>query len=272
GEMAELAAAHLLSAGISKIFVANRTFSRAEELAQQFEGEPLAFEELYSRLSEVDIVISSTGAPQAVIHARDVKRVLKERKNRPMFFIDIAVPRDIDPDVNNLDNVYLYDIDDLKEVVEENLAQRQGEAARARAIVETEAEAFGNWLRALDLQPTIVDLLTHGEDIASKEVAKTLKRLGPEAPQGSEEALKVLAMSMVQKLYHEPIAFLKRRALEEESLQRYIDSTRRMFNLDLDPERPEAHPDRRSSSSDEDGLEMNEFDSNDTAPLSDQEQ
>ncbi|MCK9239616.1 glutamyl-tRNA reductase, partial [Desulfocurvus sp.] len=118
GEMAELAAAHLVNAGIREVLVANRTLSRAKELAGRFKGRAVPFEELTSRLPEVDIVISSTGATEAVIRARDVKPVLRARRNRPMFFIDIAVPRDIDHDVNALDNVYLYDIDDLKEVVE----------------------------------------------------------------------------------------------------------------------------------------------------------
>ena len=121
GEMAELAATHLLQAGVDEILVANRTFSRGEELARQFNGRALPFESLASHLTEVDIIITSTGSPDPVIRARDIRGVLKARKNRPMFFIDIAVPRDIDPDVNGLDNVYLYDIDDLKEVVEENL-------------------------------------------------------------------------------------------------------------------------------------------------------
>jgi len=151
GEMAELAAVHLLNAGIRKIYVANRTFERAEELAKQFKGEPLAFDTLFDRLADVDIIISSTGAPHAIIRAKDIKGLLKKRKNRPMFFIDIAVPRDIDPDVNNLDNVYLYDIDDLKDVVEENLAQRQEEAARAANIVRSEAANFEKWLRSLRL-------------------------------------------------------------------------------------------------------------------------
>ena len=118
--MAELAATHLLNNGIKKIYVANRTFERGKLLAEQFNGEAIPFADLFSQLEKVDIIISSTGAHEAVIRAKDIRNVLKKRKNRPMFFIDIAVPRDIDPDVNGLDNVYLYDIDDLKEVVEEN--------------------------------------------------------------------------------------------------------------------------------------------------------
>ena len=247
GEMAELAATHLLQSGVQKIYVANRTFARAEDLAKEFNGTPLAFEELFDRLDDVDIVISSTGAPSAIIRAKDIKSVLKRRKNKPMFFIDIAVPRDIDPDVNNLDNVYLYDIDDLREVVEENLANRRGEAARAQAIVETETNSFGTWLRSLDLKPTIVDLLDQGRDIAAREMAKTIKRLGSEASPETCEALEVLANSLVQKLYHEPITFLRRRACEEDSAKRYIDVTRRMFNLDNESIPLDAHQNRKNS-------------------------
>jgi glutamyl-tRNA reductase len=161
-----------------------------------------------------------------------------------MFFIDIAVPRDIDPDVNGLDNVYLYDIDDLKEVVEENLAQRREEAARAEAIVDSETRAFGHWLKSLDLQPTIVDLLRTGEEIADRELAKTLKRLG-NVDDETREALQTMVRAAARKIFHEPICFLKRRAREEASTRRYIDVTRRMFNLDGDEVPPDAHAARR---------------------------
>lgn len=247
GEMAELAAAHLVNSGIREILVANRTFERAEELARRFKGRPIVFEELFRRLPEVDIIISSTGAPTAVIRARDVKPVLKQRKNRPMFFIDIAVPRDVDPDVNALDNVYLYDIDDLKEVVEENLAQRREEAVKAEAIIEAETGRFGEWLDSLALTPTIKDMLAKGEDVACRELEKTLKRLGPDTPEETRKALEFLVSSMVRKLYHEPITFLRRRAMEEGVSRKYIDLTRRMFNLDEETAPEDAHAERRSN-------------------------
>jgi len=247
GEMAELAAAHLVNAGIKEILVANRTFSRAQELAARFKGRAIKFEELTRVLPEVDIVISSTGATEAVIRARDVKPVLRERKNRPMFFIDIAVPRDIDPDVNALDNVYLYDIDDLKEVVEENLAQRRDEAVKAVAIIGEEVTAFSNWLESLELQPTIVDLLQRGDSIAQRELAKTLKRLGPNVSPETEEALHTLVLSVARKLYHEPIRYLKRRTQEEGRAQKFIDSTRRMFNLDSEAVPSDAHAGRKGN-------------------------
>lgn len=259
GEMAELAAMHLLNAGVSEILVANRTFARAQELADRFKGRPVAFEAFVERLPEVDIVISSTGAPNLVIRARDIRSVLKARKHKPMFFIDIAVPRDIDPDINSLDNVYLYDIDDLQEVVEENLAQRREEAARAREIIRLQVTRFGEWLKALDLKPTIVDLLQSGEDIARRELRKTLRRLGPDVSDETRRAIETLSLSISHKQLHEPIAFLKRRAREEKG-DRFIDLTRRMFNLDREGVPPDAHADRKPPEDDRDGSDFDATD------------
>lgn len=245
GEMAELAATHLLASGIEKLYITNRTYSRAQELAKTMHGEAILFEAMVEQLRDVDIVISSTGSPTAIIRAKDIREVLKKRRNRAMFFIDIAVPRDIDPDVNALDNVYLYDIDDLKEVVEENMSARQGEAVKARAIVDVETLAFATWLKSLALQPTITDLLGRAEDVASRELAKTLKRLG-DVDDETRAALEVLVSSVSRKLLHEPICFLKRRTREEGTAERFIDMTRRIFNLDADAVIEDAHLDRRT--------------------------
>jgi len=213
-------------------------------LAKSMGGDPIQIENMPDRLHEVDIVISSTGSPVAVIKAKDVKKILKKRKNKPMFFIDIAVPRDIDPDVNNLDNVYLYDIDDLKEVVEENMAQRQEEALKAKAVVALEIETFGHWLNSLDLQPTIVDMVDKTEDVALRELKKTLKKIGP-VDEKTRSSLEKLVLSIARKSLHEPICFLKRRTQEEGSAERFIDIARRMFNLDDESIPPEAHLDRK---------------------------
>jgi glutamyl-tRNA reductase len=249
GEMAELAATHLVGSGVNSLCVVNRTFARAEELAARFKGKAYSFSELIERLPEVDIVITSTGSPEPIIRARDIKDVLKKRKYKPMFFIDIAVPRDIDPDINSLDNVYLYDIDDLKEVVEENKAQRQSEAEKAREIIAAESVKFGKWLDSLDLQPTIVDLLSRGEILARKELKKTLKRLGPDCADEVRDAVETLALTLSRKLYHDPLVFLKRRS-HEEGGERFLDLARRMFNLDLDSVPPEAHLDRKPGTED----------------------
>ncbi len=231
GEMAELAAMHLLQSGINEILVANRTHARGQELAKQFNGRAISFEQMPHYLLDVDIIITSTGSQEPIIRARDIRVALKARKNRPMFFIDIAVPRDIDPDVNGLDNVYLYDIDDLREVVEENLATRRDEAAKAAEIVNEEVAYFSKWLASLDMQPTIVDLIKKSQAIAEEELAKTLKRLGP-VDDSTRDALEAMASSLVRKLNHDPIMFLKHGGMSQEGNGPRISVMRRIFNLD----------------------------------------
>ncbi|MFW6217065.1 MAG: glutamyl-tRNA reductase [Desulfohalobiaceae bacterium] len=245
GEMSELAAQHLLNAGVPSLQVTNRTFSRAQELAKRFKAEPFPFSELGQRLSEVDIVLTSTGANKPIIRAKDMQAVLKKRRNRPMFFIDIAVPREVDPDLNQLDNVYLYDIDDLKDVVEENLALRGQEADLAQEIIQEEVDKFRQWQRSLGLTATIVDLLQQGQDVAEREVHKTLKNLGPEVNPEVTQAIQTMAESICKKLYHNPIVFLKRRAQEEDSARELISLTRRMFNLDQEEVPKDAHAFRK---------------------------
>ncbi len=233
GEMAELAALHLKQAGVRRIRVANRTFARAEELAGRLGGEAVPFDELFQQLADTDIVISSTGAPEAIIHEEEMRGVLKKRKHRPMFLIDIAMPRDIEPAVNTLDNVYLYDIDDLKEVVEENLAGRREEAVKARAIVEEETAAFLDWLRSLALQPTIVALVERGHRITEEELARTLRRLGT-VDEKTRKALEIMADSLVRRFNHEPISFLKERFHEAQNPEytlKAVDTVRRVFDL-----------------------------------------
>lgn len=247
GEMAELAATHLLTAGVRDFTVVNRTMERGLELAQQFKGRAMPFEELHQALLETDIVISSTGSPTAIIRAKDMKEVLRKRRHKPIFFIDIAVPRDIDPDVNSLDNVYLYDIDDLKEVVEENLAGRQQEALKAKDIVDDEVNAFMLWLDSLELTPTIVALLDQGESIARRELKKSIRQLGPNPDPQTVAILERLAHSICHKIYHEPITYLKRRSQEEGSAQRFIHNARRIFNLDEDDVPRDAHQNRTLS-------------------------
>lgn len=236
GEMAELAAMHLLQAGIDEIVVVNRTRERAVELAKRFHGKAAAFEELPARIAEADIVITSTGSPEPVIRARDLRAVLKTRKNRPMFFIDIAVPRDIDPDVNGLDNVYLYDIDDLREVVEENLAGRREEAAKAGAILDEEVALFSRWLESLESQPTIVELVRRGERAAEEELARTLKRLGP-LDENQRAAITAMAHAIAHKLNHAPIMFLKEDGMAREGAPARVNLVRRVFALDAPPGR-----------------------------------
>lgn len=231
GEMAELAATHLAQAGISGILVANRSPERARELAIRFGGKAIEFAGLATALEHVDIIITSTGSPEPVIRARDIRSVLRKRRNRPMFFIDIAVPRDVDPDVNALDNVYLYDIDDLKEVVEENQANRRDEAVRAAQIVEEEVAAFGHWLSGLDAQPTIVDLINRGERAAAEELARGLRHI--RLDEGQRQAVELMLNALVRKLNHAPLTFLKD-AMHDEGVDSAgtIALVRKIFALD----------------------------------------
>ena len=234
GEMAELAAMHLKQAGIRRLLVSNRTFSRAEDLAASLGGTAVPFDSLMEKLAECDIVISSTGAPGIIISGQDMRGVLKKRRHRPMFLIDIAMPRDIDPAVNQLDNIYLYDIDDLKEVVEENLAGRREEAVKAWSIVEEETQSFMQWMDSLALQPVIVALGERGRRIMEEELAKTLRRLGP-VDDATREALEVMADSLVRRFNHEPIAFLKDRfheARDPAYTLQAVDTIKRVFKLD----------------------------------------
>jgi glutamyl-tRNA reductase len=231
GEMAELAAVHLMSAGIRALRVTNRTFERAAQLASTFGGEAVPFENLPEALTQADIVLSSTGAGNPVITLETMRPLLRKRRNRPMFFIDIAVPRDVDPLVNTLDNVYLYDIDDLKEVVEENLAQRREEAVKAQALVDGETDAFCRWLASLDLQPTIVDMVRRAERIAGEELEKTLKRLGPISEE-QRETVAAMATAIAKKFNHDPITFLRRNCTGQDADIPTVNSVRQLFRLD----------------------------------------
>ncbi len=233
GEMAELAAQHLLAAGVEKMLVANRTLARAIELAERFRGEAYGLEELSECLLKTDIVISSTGAPGYVITREMVKPLLRKRRLRPLFFIDIAVPRDVEPAVNELENVYVFDIDDLKQVVEENLDRRRREAMRAERIIEEEVLKFERWLRELAVYPTIKALRAKAEAIRQRELARTLSRLRDLSPE-EKEALELMTEAIVQKLLHAPITYLKvgYHRLGREA----ITTVRRVFDLDEDLE------------------------------------
>jgi glutamyl-tRNA reductase len=230
GEMAELAATHLVNAGIKSLLVVNRTYERAVTLAAQYKGLPAPFDDLFKHLAEVDIVISSTGSTDAIIQAKDIAPLMHQRKNRPIFFIDIAVPRDIDPDVNALDNIFLYDIDDLQEVVQDNLTQRREEAVKARAIVEEETAGFMRWYQSLRLKPTIVDLIQRTENITRTEWERVARRLNPDAE--TREILQRMLASIAQKYNHAPITFLKERFAEDNTDLEVIAQIRRLFKLD----------------------------------------
>ncbi|MCX5879994.1 MAG: glutamyl-tRNA reductase [Deltaproteobacteria bacterium] len=230
GEMAELAARHLLSQGVSAITVANRTFQKAVEVAQVFKGVPVSFEEIEAQLLEADIVISSTAAPGYVITHDQVKGSMKKRRNRPLFFIDIAVPRDVEPEVNDLENVYAYDIDDLKGIIQVNRGQREEEAIKAERIVEEEVIKFEQWLKTLEVVPTIVSLKEKAETIRQAELKKSLSSLGELSP-SQMKSLEALTLSITEKILNDPILFLKKKA-DRPLGKSYLDTARRLFCLD----------------------------------------
>jgi glutamyl-tRNA reductase len=227
GEMAELAVEHLIRHRAGEILVANRTFAHGVSLAQRFGGQAIRFEEVEARLATVDIIISSTGAPGFVVVPAQVSAVLRHRRNRPLFFIDIAVPRDIDPRVNRLSNVYVYDIDDLKGVVEENVQDRQQEALKAERIIDEAVLRFSQWRQSLEVVPTIVALHRKLELIADAEIKKTLQ--GSKPP--DEAALKRMATAMINKFLHDPTQILKGDG-HRGNRQELLGLLQRLFHLD----------------------------------------
>jgi len=232
GEMAELALEHLKGQGVAGITVANRTLERGVALARRFGGEAVSLEEVPDQLLSADILISSTGAGEVLVTRDMVKGVMRRRKQRPLFLIDIAVPRDLDPGINDLDNVYLYNIDDLTEVVEQGWQRRQHEAIKAERLVAAETLKFLHWLETLAVYPTIIALKDKAEAICQAELKKTVSQLGPLTPE-QRQALEVLTGSITQKLLHDPILFLKRNRRPRRPEQE-LDLVRRLFNLDPD--------------------------------------
>ena len=232
GEMAELAIEHLMRHKVDRIMVANRTFERGVALADRFKGEAIRFDELMSVLEHVDIVVSSTGATDLVITRRQVKKMMRTRRNRPLFFIDIAVPRDIDPAINRIDNCYVYDIDDLKVVIEDNIEDRNREALKGERIVDEAVIRFREWYQSLDVVPTIVSLRQKLETIAQKEIKKTLSGLEHLA-ESDRQALSKMSQALVNKFLHDPTLFLKSDGCQREKAA-YIDIARKLFNLDDD--------------------------------------
>lgn len=208
GKMSELAAKHLLRSGASTILVSNRTFERAQELAAAFHGTAIPFEELFGHMDRADVVISSTGAPHFVISKGQAEKWLAARKNRPMFFVDIAVPRDIDPAVNELDNAYVYDIDDLEQVVNTNKKQRQREATWAEQIVNEEVQKMIRRLASHDVVPTIVALEDRLNNIREIETERYHGRLAALSVE-QREAVDALTRGIVNKIIHGPITELK---------------------------------------------------------------
>lgn len=247
GKMSELAARHLMAHGCSAIFVSNRTFERAAGLAHKFGGEAIKFDDLYNTCDRADIVITSTGSPVAIFRREHGEQFLARRKNRPMFFIDIAVPRDVSPEMAKLDGIFVYDIDDLQQAISSHVADRRKEAELAEAIIASEVERFEARLHTLDVVPTIVSLQDHLETIRQAEIDRVRGRLGPMTPE-QEMAVEALTRGIINKVMHTPVTTLKTAAREAEATT-LVEVVRRLFNLQAKEKQshPKANSEDRSS-------------------------
>lgn len=229
-EMGELFAKHLVSNNIKELYVTSRNFSNAEKLSRSLKGKPIRFEEMLYRLKDIDILVTATGSSDYIIRSEHVKQSLKLRKNDPIFMIDIAVPRDIDPKINKIPGVYLYDIDDLRVVQGENLNSRKENLKKAEEIVLNVEKGFMDWMESLKVFPVIIDIKRKFEKIKKTEVEKALRKL--EGGAGVEkEIIESLANSIIGKIFHDPVTNLKKRTSGYEAAL-YSEVTRRLFELD----------------------------------------
>ena len=229
GEMAELAVEHLLRQKVAEILVANRTYEHGLELARRFQGRALRFEDLPAALTEADIILSSTGAPGFILTRDQIRPVLRHRRNRPLFFIDIAVPRDIDPEINRLENAYVYDIDDLQGVVEENRQDRMKEAVKGERLIDEAVVRFRQWREGLEVVPTIVALHRKLEAIGEQELRRTAQ--SRRWAEGDVEAARRMLAAFINKVLHEPTVFLKRQGHRTDQTVS-VDFVRKLFHLD----------------------------------------
>jgi len=230
GEMAKLAARHLIANGVGHVRITTRTAQHAVDLAAKFGGTPVPFDQFKDDMASADIVLVSTGAAHYIVGAEDVQRAVNERMNRPMFLIDISVPRNIDPSVRHVDNAFLFDIDDLKHRVEQNRSERVKEAEKAERMVLEEVTTMLDWMKSLEVTPTIVALRNRVEDIKRVEVEKALGRLGHLSPQ-DRELVEGLASSIVNKLIHRTMVTLKAE-VNSSNGPAFVEAARRFFHLD----------------------------------------
>ena len=229
GKMIELAMRHLKANGAGETLVVNRTFERAQHLARKFEGKALAYESLMEAAPQVDIVITSTGAPEPIFRREHGQEFMQRRRNRPMFFIDIAVPRDVDARMNEVDGIFVYDIDDLQQVIASHKADRQREAQRAEAIVLEEVARFHERLRELHVVPTIVSLQDTMEMVRQAEIERVRGRLGNLTAE-QEQAIETLTRGIVNKILHSPITALKSAAKQQQA-ETLVEHAERLFGL-----------------------------------------
>lgn len=230
GDMSELTALSLRDSGVTSFLVANRTYEKAVEFSKRFQAEPVRFEDLHAYLKRADIVISSTGAQEAIITKQDMHKIMQERRHSPIFLIDIAVPRDIKPDAEDVHNVFLYNIDDLKAVVDQNLNERQTEADKVEVLLLEEVEDFNRWLSSLDVVPTIAELKEMAESIRNEEVDKIINKLGHLSDKDRNE-INAMAKVILSKILHEPVTRLKSRGQDKDQYL-YVETLRYLFGLE----------------------------------------
>ncbi len=260
GEMGKLAAQHLVNHGVKGVLLTTRNQHRALVLAERFQGQAVPYEQLRSTLPKADIVICATGAPHFVISKDDIEGAVHERKNRPIFLIDITVPRNIDPAVKDVDNAFVFDIDDLKAHVGHNQDERLKEAATAEKMVKGEVECMVAWVRGLEATPTIVALKKKAEDIKNTELEKAFHRLG-ELSEKDRGAIEGLASAIVNKLLHGPLVTLKAEAQSQNGFA-FIEAARRFFELrerELHSLEPQPEESEVGDEASEESLSQKEF-------------
>jgi len=246
GKMSELAARHLMQQGAGSILISNRTHERAIQLARKFNGHVVRFDDLHARADEADILITSTGSPEFIFRTPHAQHFLHRRRNRPMFIIDIAVPRDVDPEINRLDGIFLYDIDDLQSVTASNLSERAHEAQRAEAIIEQELARYQRRVESLDVVPALVDLQTAAEDMRQAELRRANSRLQSLTP-AQQSAVDALTRSLMNKFLHQPLQAMKSAARGGDLSA--IETIRSAFGLNGSREAAAAHSDHSIESS-----------------------
>lgn len=229
GEMAELSARHLVNGGVSRVLISNRTQESAERLATEFGGETVQFEQLGDFMHEADVIICSTGAPNYIVTEPMMRKAVERRRNRPSCLIDISVPRNIDPAVGNVSNVFVFDIDDLESVICSNIREREREAERAELIVQSEVMQFQQSLRVMDIGPTIGALRQRMQELARAEMDRQRKKLGTLTPE-QEQAVEALLMSTVNKISH-PVLNQMRRSYESSDSDT-VQALRDIFGLE----------------------------------------
>ena len=229
GRTGELVVRHLIENGIRGVMITNRTFDRAVSLAEEFQASPIRFEDFHQYLKLADMVVGSTESPEFILQAETVVEVLKERKQRAMFFIDLGVPRNFDPKINEIDNVYLYHIDDLDEVSKINLRGRESETDKAEDIVDEEVVSFSRWLNSLDQVPTIVALKERFEEVRQKELDKSLNTTLKGISDREKQALEDMTSAIINKILHAPLTHLKSRPMDESI---YIETLKKLFDVE----------------------------------------